>query len=34
MNFHFLGIDIGSTSTNLVLINEKGEVVDFQYLRN
>ncbi len=28
-----LGIDIGSTSTNLVLINEKEEVVHFSYLR-
>ena len=29
----FLGIDIGSTSTNLVLINDKGQVVDALYLR-
>lgn len=29
----YLGIDIGSTSTNLVLINEMGKVVDYQYLR-
>jgi predicted CoA-substrate-specific enzyme activase len=28
-----LGIDIGSTSTNLVLTNKNGEIVDFQYLR-
>lgn len=28
-----LGIDVGSTSTNLVLLNDKGELVDFQYLR-
>lgn len=28
-----LGIDIGSTSTNLVLINENQEIVDTQYLR-
>ncbi|WP_333652543.1 acyl-CoA dehydratase activase [Lacrimispora sp.] len=28
-----LGIDIGSTSTNLVLIDENGAFVDFQYLR-
>ncbi|MCY1153121.1 MAG: acyl-CoA dehydratase activase [Sphaerochaetaceae bacterium] len=30
---HYLGIDIGSTSTNLVLINEKRQVVSIQYLR-
>lgn len=30
---HFLGIDIGSTSTNLVLINKQREVVSIQYLR-
>ena len=29
----FLGIDVGSTSTNLVLLNRKCEVVDIQYLR-
>lgn len=29
----YLGIDIGSTSTNLVLLNEAEEVVHFQYLR-
>lgn len=29
----YLGVDIGSTSTNLVLVNGDGEVVDFQYLR-
>jgi predicted CoA-substrate-specific enzyme activase len=28
-----LGIDIGSTSTNLVLLSEKDEVVHFSYLR-
>lgn len=28
-----LGIDIGSTSTNLVLVNANGELVDVQYLR-
>lgn len=28
-----LGIDVGSTSTNLVLINEEREILDFQYLR-
>jgi predicted CoA-substrate-specific enzyme activase len=28
-----LGIDVGSTSTNLVLINDKKEIVDAQYLR-
>lgn len=30
---YYLGIDIGSTSTNLVLLNQDEEVVDFQYLR-
>ncbi len=29
----YLGIDIGSTSTNLVLVNAQGQVVDYQYLR-
>ncbi|PIE70399.1 MAG: hypothetical protein CSA22_08060 [Deltaproteobacteria bacterium] len=29
----YLGVDIGSTSTNLVLINQAGQVVDYQYLR-
>ncbi len=29
----YLGIDIGSTSTNLVLINRAGQVLDYQYLR-
>lgn len=28
-----LGIDIGSTSTDLVLVGANGELVDFQYLR-
>ncbi|MGC6175089.1 acyl-CoA dehydratase activase [Lacrimispora sp. 38-1] len=28
-----LGIDVGSTSTNLVLIDKMGQIVDFQYLR-
>lgn len=28
-----LGIDIGSTSTNLVLLDEDNQVVDYQYLR-
>ncbi len=28
-----LGIDVGSTSTNLVLVDETGDLVDFQYLR-
>ena len=28
-----LGIDIGSTSTNLVLIDGQGRLIDFQYLR-
>ncbi len=30
---YYLGIDIGSTSTNLVLLNEQEEVVHFSYLR-
>lgn len=30
---YYLGIDIGSTSTNLVLLNKDEEVVHFQYLR-
>ncbi len=29
----YLGIDIGSTSTNLVLVNKDGQVLDYQYLR-
>ncbi len=29
----YLGIDIGSTSTNLVLVNQAGQVLDYQYLR-
>ncbi len=29
----YLGIDIGSTSTNLVLIDESNVVIDFRYLR-
>ncbi len=29
----WLGIDIGSTSTNLVLVNRQGQVIDYQYLR-
>ncbi len=29
----YLGIDVGSTSTNLVLIDAKGQVADFRYLR-
>ncbi len=29
----YLGIDIGSTSTNLVLVNRDGKVLDYQYLR-
>ncbi len=28
-----LGIDVGSTSTNLVLINDESRIIDFQYLR-
>lgn len=30
---YYLGIDVGSTSTNLVLINENSEIIKFQYLR-
>ena len=29
----WLGVDVGSTSTNLVLIGENGDVIDYQYLR-
>ena len=29
----FLGVDIGSTSTNLVLINSKSELVTYKYIR-
>ena len=29
----YLGMDIGSTSTNLVLINKDGEIVSYKYLR-
>lgn len=29
----FLGIDVGSTSTNFVLVNEKNQVVDYQYFK-
>ncbi len=29
----YLGIDIGSTSTNLVIINPDGEVINYKYLR-
>ncbi len=29
----FLGIDVGSTSTNLVLVDEEGALLDAQYLR-
>ncbi len=29
----YLGIDIGSTSTNLVLVSTEGTLLDFQYLR-
>ena len=29
----WLGVDVGSTSTNLVLIGEDGKVIDYQYLR-
>lgn len=28
-----LGVDVGSTSTNLVLVDLKGELLDAQYLR-
>lgn len=30
----FIGIDVGSTSTNLVLIDENGEIIDFKYMRS
>ena len=29
----FLGVDVGSISTNLALINEKGELLNEVYLR-
>ncbi len=29
----YIGIDIGSTSTDIVLISEEGEIIDFWYLR-
>lgn len=29
----FIGIDIGSTSTDLVLMAQDGTLIDFQYLR-
>jgi len=29
----FLGIDVGSTSTNFVLINQNNQVVDYQYFK-
>lgn len=29
----YLGVDVGSVSTNLVLIDEWGEIIDFEYLR-
>lgn len=29
----YLGIDVGSVSTNLVLIDNQGEVIDYEYLR-
>lgn len=29
----YLGIDVGSTSTDLVLVGEDGTLIDFQYLR-
>jgi predicted CoA-substrate-specific enzyme activase len=29
----FLGVDVGSTSTNLVLMNEAAEIIGFKYLR-
>ncbi len=29
----FLGIDVGSTSTNLVLLDEEERLIDYQYLR-
>lgn len=30
---HYLGIDVGSTSTNLVLMNDKRQIVAFEYIR-
>lgn len=32
-NTHFLGVDVGSVSTNIVLTNKKGEIIDKVYLR-
>ncbi len=29
----FLGIDVGSTSTNFVLLNQNNQIVDFQYFK-
>lgn len=29
----YLGVDVGSTSTNLVLIDDNAEIIDFRYLR-
>lgn len=29
----FLGVDVGSTSTNVVLMNESGRIIAYQYLR-
>jgi predicted CoA-substrate-specific enzyme activase len=29
----YLGIDVGSTSTNLVLVDQDGQVIDYRYLR-
>ncbi|WP_147612513.1 acyl-CoA dehydratase activase [Treponema pectinovorum] len=29
----FLGIDVGSTSTNFVLVNQKNQVLDYQYFK-
>ncbi len=29
----FLGVDIGSTSTNLVLMNQKGTIVSYKYIK-
>lgn len=29
----YLGVDVGSTSTNLVLVSEEGDLLDAQYLR-
>ena len=33
MNHYYLGIDVGSVSTNFVLINDGDEIIDKQYIR-